>query len=55
MVAAWFLGVLIGLETDAPLAALLFLSGAAVTSGLAMRLRRLPVFPAVLVLFLLLG
>jgi competence protein ComEC len=55
MVAAWFLGVLIGLETDAPLAALLFLSGAAVTSGLAMRLRMLPVFPAVLALLLLLG
>ena len=55
MVAAWLLGVLVGLETHTPLAALLLLLGAAVTSGLAMRLRQLPVFPAVLALFLLLG
>jgi competence protein ComEC len=55
MVAAWLIGVLIGLETRTPLAPLLLLLGGSVTLGLAMRLRSLPVFPAVLALLLLLG
>ena len=55
MVAAWLVGVLIGLETQTPLAPLLLLLGGSISLGLALRLRRLPVFPAVLVLLLLLG
>ena len=48
MVAAWLVGVLIGLETQTPLAPLLLLLGGSITLGLALRLRRLPVFPTVL-------
>ena len=55
MVAAWLIGVLIGLETKTPLAPLLLLLGGSVTLGLALRLRGLPVFPAVLALLLVLG
>ncbi len=55
LVAAWLLGVLIGLETSAPLSALLLLMGASVTLGLAMHLRQLPLIPAVMSLLLLLG
>ncbi|MCH7738316.1 MAG: DNA internalization-related competence protein ComEC/Rec2 [Chloroflexi bacterium] len=55
MVAAWLIGVLIGLETRAPLTPLLLLLGGSVTLGLALRLRGLPVFVAVLVALLLLG
>ncbi|MEE8465070.1 MAG: ComEC/Rec2 family competence protein, partial [Dehalococcoidia bacterium] len=53
--AAWLVGVLVGLETDTPLAPLLLLMGGSITFGLALRLRGLPVFPAVLALLLLLG
>ena len=55
MAAAWLLGVLIGLETSTPVAALLLLIGGSGSMGLAFRVRRLPVFPAVLSLLLLLG
>ena len=55
LVAAWLAGVLIGLETSAPLLPLLLLMGGSVTFGLALRLRSLPVFPALLALLLVLG
>jgi competence protein ComEC len=55
MVAAWLIGVLIGLETKTPLTPLLLLLGGSITLGLALRLRGLPVFPAVLALLLVLG
>jgi competence protein ComEC len=55
IVAAWLIGVLIGLETKTPLAPLLLLLGGCVTFGMALRLRGLPVFPAVLALLLVLG
>ena len=46
---------MIGLETQTPLAPLLLLLGGSISMGLALSLRRLPVFPAVLCLLLLLG
>jgi hypothetical protein len=55
LVAAWLIGVLVGLEASMPLAPLLLLLGGSVTFGLALRLRSLPVFPAVLALLLVLG
>ncbi len=55
MVAAWLLGVLIGLETSTPVAALLLVIGGSVSLGLALHLGRLSVFPTVLSLLLLLG
>ena len=55
MVAAWLIGVLIGLETSTPLAPLLLLLGGSITFGLALRLRGLPVFTVVLALLLVLG
>lgn len=55
IVAAWLVGVLIGLETRTPLLPLLFLVGGSISMGLALRLRQLPVFPAVLAVILLLG
>ena len=55
MVAAWLVGVLIGLETSTPLAPLLLLLGGSICMGLALYLRRLPVFPALLAVVLLLA
>ncbi len=55
MVAAWLIGVLIGLETSTPLAPLLLLLGGSITFGLALRLRGFPVFTVVLALLLVLG
>ena len=53
--AAWLGGVLIGLETRTTLAPVLLLLGGSVSMGLALHLSRLPVFPAVLALLLVLG
>ena len=55
LAAAWLGGVLIGLEIRTPLAPLMLLLGGSFTLGLALHLRRLPVFPAVLAVMLLLG
>ena len=55
MAAAWLGGVLIGLETRTPPAPLFLLLGGSVSMGLALYLRRLPVFPAVLGVLLILG
>ena len=55
ILAAWLVGVLVGLETRTPLLPLLFLVGGSISMGLALRLRQLPVFPAVLAVILLLG
>ena len=55
MVAAWLVGVLIGLETSTPLAPLLLLLSGSICMGLALYLRRLPVFPALLAVVLLLA
>ena len=55
IVAAWLVGVLVGLETRTPLLPLLFLVGGYISIGLALHLRQLPVFPAVLAVILLLG
>ena len=52
LVAAWLIGVLIGLETRRPLLTLLLLLSGSVTFGLALRQRGLPVFPAALALLL---
>ena len=54
LVAAWLIGVLIGLETRTPLLTLLLLLSGSVTFGLALRQRGLPVFPAALALLLVL-
>lgn len=55
LAAAWLGGVLIGLETQTPLAPLLLLLGGSFCLGLALYTRRIPVFPAVLAIVLLLG
>ncbi|MBC8281261.1 MAG: DNA internalization-related competence protein ComEC/Rec2 [Chloroflexi bacterium] len=55
IVAAWLIGVLIGLETRTPLLPLLLLMGGSISLGLALRLRQLPVFPTLLAVILLLG
>ncbi|MDA0262892.1 MAG: DNA internalization-related competence protein ComEC/Rec2 [Chloroflexi bacterium] len=55
MAAAWLLGVLVGLETSAPLTPLLLLLGGSVCMGLALRLRGLSSFPAILAAILLVG
>lgn len=55
LAAAWLGGVLIGLESSMPLAPLFLLIGGSFSFGLALCLRRLSVFPAVLAVILLLG
>jgi len=55
LAAAWLGGVLIGLEIQMPLAPLLLLLGASISMGLALRLRRLSVFPAVQAVMLVRG
>lgn len=55
LAAAWLGGVLIGLEIQMPPAPLLLLLGGSISMGLALGLRRLSVFPAVLAVMLLLG
>ena len=55
LAAAWLGGVLIGLESLMSLAPLLLLIGGSFPLGLALYLRRLSVFPAVLAVILLLG
>jgi len=53
--AAWLGGVLIGPETRTTLVPVLLLLCGSVSMGLALHLSRLPVFPAVLALLLVLG
>ena len=55
LAAAWLAGILIGLEFSTPPVALLLLIGGSFSLGLALHLRRWPVFPAVLLVILLLG
>ncbi len=55
LAGAWLGGVLIGLETRTDTLPLLLLIGASIALGLALRVRRMPVFPAVLAVVLVLG
>lgn len=55
LAAAWLGGVLIGLESSMPLAPLFLLIGGSFSFGLALYLKRLSVFAAVLAVILLLG
>ena len=55
LAAAWLGGVLLGLETDVRPAAVYLLFGAALFLGAAAYAARLPLFPAVIAVFLLAG
>ena len=55
LAAAWLGGILLGLETDVRPAAVYLLFGAALSLGAAAYAARLPLFPAVIAVFLLAG